>query len=419
MKKSFFVMTLLASILLVGCDGGTKVANALNSPIASVKPIEVSADARHTMILDSQGDLYASGWNEEGGLGNGIDSKATIMVPTKVLSNVKNIDTGFNFTVVVKKDGTLWGTGNNDIGQLGIGSNTDVSTFTQAVDNLGNPMTGVSSVYTEGLFTLALKEDGTLWATGDNWAGELGLGDNDNRNSFHKVNLMDKVKLVATGHFHSIIVLNNGDILTTGDNWFGELGNNDSGAKDAGKWRNAFTKVSDERTLGTIVSVAANTVGSFVVNSNGDVYVAGDNFASDVYSGETPVNGSGGLGAPSNHQFTKVTNVNGVKNIEAKYTTVSLVTSTGNLYVSGTNGHGQLGTGKELKASIDDYVTEFTQVATGVKTGARKVTTGNYTSFYISDFGSVYGTGDNWFGNLGKGDCGAGTAYLTFKAVTK
>lgn len=415
MKKTLLALG-LAAILLTGCDGPTKVAESLTS---GTTVVSVSADTRHTMTLDSLGVLYANGWNEEGALGNGIALKATIMSPTKVLSNVKDVDTGFNFTVIVKKDGTLWGTGDNAVGQLGIGSNDDASIFTQAVDNLGKPMTGVSSVYTEGGFTLALKTDGTLWATGQNGSGQLGLGDNIDKNCFYQVTLADKVKLVATGHYHSIIVLENGDILTTGDNWFGELGNGLNGNSTSGTWRNLFTKVSDESTLGKIVSVAANTVGSFVVNESGDVYVAGDNFASGVYDAVGDVFGSGGLGMASTHTFTKVSSLSGIKKVEAKYTTVAVTTSTGDLYVSGTNGHGQLGTGNTLTGTTADYVTEFTKVSSGVKVGDKKVSTGNFTSFYINNSGILYGTGDNWFGNLGKGDCGAGTSYLTFKAVTK
>lgn len=404
MKKSLLALS-LAAILLTGCDGPTKVTVTPDMSIA-----QISADTRHTMELDSDGNLYAVGWNEVGAMGDGIATGTTVMNPTIVFSDVESVDTGFNFTMVVKKDGTLWGTGENWGGQLGLGSMTDATVFTQAIDSNDNLMTGVASVYTGNSFTLALKDDGTLWVAGANGNGQLGLGDNADRTKFTQViGLGSTVAKVATGDYHSIIVLTNGDILTAGDNNFGSLGNGANGGTVL-----AFTKVTDTATVGTVSHIAANQVGSFIVNSDGDLYVAGDNWASD---GGTTY-GTGGLGTGSTysyHTFTKLSNISNIVGIEAKYTSVALATSDGKLLVSGNNSHGQLGTGTSA-----DFITEFTEVSsTGVSAGERKISTGNYTGFYVTSAGVLYGAGDNWFGNLGNGLAGAGTGYTTFTAVTE
>ncbi len=54
-------------------------------------------------------------------------SKHNINVPTQTgtATNWSVIDAGYNFTIGIKKDNTLWAWGNNNAGQLGDGTNTD------------------------------------------------------------------------------------------------------------------------------------------------------------------------------------------------------------------------------------------------------------------------------------------------------
>lgn len=391
MKKTLLALG-LAAILLTGCDGPTKVLTA-----PELEAGQISADTRHTMTLDADGNLYANGWNEVGALGNGIAVGDTIAVATKVLDGVESVDTGFNFTMIVKDDGTLWGTGENSIGQLGLGSTNDVTSFTQAVDSSGNPMTGVANVYTGNGFTLALKDDGTLWGTGQNFHGQLGLGDNVDRNVFTQVTgLGATVKKVATGDYHSLILLSNGDILSAGDNWFGALGNGLSGA---GTGTNVYTKVTDESTVGTVADMAAGQAASFIVNSNGELYAAGDNL-------------DGGKGDATAYNFAKISGVSNVVDIESKYTTAAIVTSDNKLYTTGLNNLGQAGVG-----AAGTNPTVFTEAANNVSKGDRQVSVGNFTSFYISTTSTIYATGDNWFGNIGNGSFGAGTGYSVFTSI--
>ena len=79
---------------------------------------------------------------------------------------------GGDFTLALKKDGTLWACGSNIWGSLGLGDTTDRHSPTQV--GSASDWTAVSA----GIgYSLALKRDGTLWAWGDNSFGELGLGD--------------------------------------------------------------------------------------------------------------------------------------------------------------------------------------------------------------------------------------------------
>ena len=86
-------------------------------------------------------------------------------------------------TFIFKNDGTLWGCGNNEYGQLDLGDTTHRYTFTQITTNTDD----IKSVYCGKDYTLILKKDGTLWGCGYNVYYALGLGDYTNRIIFTQI----------------------------------------------------------------------------------------------------------------------------------------------------------------------------------------------------------------------------------------
>ncbi|MDH7483524.1 MAG: InlB B-repeat-containing protein [Spirochaetales bacterium] len=86
----------------------------------------------------------------------------------------QTVDAGAAHTMILKADGTLWATGDNYFGQLGDATTTYRHIPVQV-------MTGVQAVAAGGLHTMILKTDGTLWATGNNKSGQLGDGTTINR----------------------------------------------------------------------------------------------------------------------------------------------------------------------------------------------------------------------------------------------
>jgi alpha-tubulin suppressor-like RCC1 family protein len=111
-------------------------------------------------------------------------------------------------------DGTVYATGENNFGQLGVGSTNEVTSFTKAVESSGTPLSNVTAIATGYKFSLALKADGSLWATGWNNYGQLGTGDEKDRSSFTKV--ATGVKDMTAGRLHSIITKNDGTTLLSG-----------------------------------------------------------------------------------------------------------------------------------------------------------------------------------------------------------
>ena len=85
------------------------------------------------------------------------------------MTDVSYASAGKEQSVVVKKDGTLWGAGRNEMGELGLGNTTNKAGFVKIMDD-------VVMAETSNSFTIALKKDGTVWSTGSNGSGQQGRG---------------------------------------------------------------------------------------------------------------------------------------------------------------------------------------------------------------------------------------------------
>src|SRR5208282_3736128 len=93
------------------------------------------AGAYHSLFLKSDGSLWAMGNNEYGQLGDGTTNEDNHNFSTNqpeeiVASGVTAIAAGWDHSLFLKSDGSLWAMGRDDYGQLGDGTyNTNVRTF--------------------------------------------------------------------------------------------------------------------------------------------------------------------------------------------------------------------------------------------------------------------------------------------------
>ncbi len=101
------------------------------------------------------------------------------LIPTETTNSI-GLDTdwgqiaaGWNHSIAIKTDGSLWAWGDNNYGQLGDGTNTN-----QNQPTLIDAATNWQSITAGEGHSMAIKTDGTLWAWGRNYLGQLGDGAN-------------------------------------------------------------------------------------------------------------------------------------------------------------------------------------------------------------------------------------------------
>ena len=161
------------------------------------------------------GSLYGCGAGDSGQLGNG--KRDTELLPKKVSTSqiepVSSAACATHSTFVVTSKGALWGTGANSLGQLGLGHKRGVTSFSQVTELISIPIKKVAA----GHHTAALSIDGDLYFWGTGVFGEILLPRKMSR-------IEAKVKDVAIGGSFGVSLDTNGKVWTWGANTSGELG---------------------------------------------------------------------------------------------------------------------------------------------------------------------------------------------------
>ena len=206
----------------------------------NIVQIETTAGGANTFIVKNDGSLWVSGYNNYGELGLGHEEtvRTLTQVTTNINNDVKEVSCGGVTAMLVKNDGTLWACGKNAYGSLAIPDVSETATFIQVpgIDNVKHILCGY-------YFALAIKNDGSLWGCGSNGQGQLGLGDTRGRSTFTQVttNINYDVKdfyCTNTNNENTVfIVKNDGSVWACGYNNYGSLG---TGGTDN---KNVFTQI--------------------------------------------------------------------------------------------------------------------------------------------------------------------------------
>lgn len=196
----------------------------------------ISAGEFHTVALFGTNcavngcPLYAWGFNQNGQLGDGTTKD--ISTPTKIgtVTTWISVAAGRAHTLAVKKDGTLWAWGRNFSAQLGDGTQLDRLVPTQ----IGTLKTWKAVAAGEE-HSMGLMTNGTAYTWGPRISGQTGQGD-ASIISYDTApialalppNYSTAVQFVAiaAGYNHSLAIRNNGTLWAWGDNQYGQVGGN-------------------------------------------------------------------------------------------------------------------------------------------------------------------------------------------------
>lgn len=192
----------------------------------------------HNLALKSDGTVWAWGNNGMGRLGDGTTTErhtpVQVVGPGGVgfLENIIRIScSGSSHNLAIRSDGTLWSWGGNNYGQLGDGTTVARHRPVQVVGPGGAGFfTQVVDIEVSQTHCLAVRRDGSLWAWGYNNWGRLGDGTTTDRHTPTRVlgpdgvGYMDEVISISSGAAHSLALREDGSVWAWGWNNYGQLG---------------------------------------------------------------------------------------------------------------------------------------------------------------------------------------------------
>ena len=323
---------------------GTTIDSFHTKKIGNSSWTSVGAGERHAAAVTVDGVVYAWGSNVFGQVGDGTTiskSSPTIISGT---SSFVTVSAKANQTFAITTAGKLFAWGRNSAGELGDGttinksSPTQTATSTQELNVYADSDQNTWSQITD---SFGIKNDGSLWAWGDNTYGQLGDGTTIYKSYPVKIG-QDSWTFVTTYKYgnltpHTAAIRSDGALFTFGRNSLGQLGDNTT-----------INKSSPVQV--TTDSVGNPLTGSWISVGTGDGFTAGILSTTNITWGSLYAwgyNGYGQLGDGTTINKSRPTKI-GVLSWTAvscgQNATYALNTAaTGKLYAWGDNTYGQLG----------------------------------------------------------------------------
>ena len=424
--------------VVTAVDKGTtyvQLHNAENAMYSTVK-INVNGEGNitqpkivgggnHFVALKAKGTVYTWGLNSSGQLGTGDNNnriepaqakyakyKSDGTIVTEDLTDIIDVAAGYNFTLALKKDGTVWAAGLNDKGQLGNGTTQNSNLFVQVkyadgAENLKN----IIQITAENETAHALSKSGNVFSWGRNTEGQF--GNSTTTNSSYPVQMLKvtNVMQISAGAYHSVMLLSDSSVWSVGHNKYGQLGLGHvtsqsipqrmlaSGAKEVTTGANHTVVL---KTDGTVWSVGFNGNSS----AGNDYYVLGlggngTNYREGYISSDTA------MGGGSSRYIFKLrqvklgdanTNLTGGKHVTAGGNATYVTTNDGGMYTFGQNSNGVLFRGN----TTQNYWATKVQAEKTILTSA--ITKNGATGAIADTDGLVYTVGYNKNGEMGNGD---------------
>lgn len=256
-----------------GVPGGT-ASNVPRVLIGGALFSSISAGGVHTCGINVDGLTMCWGNNQVGQLGVGSNQDKFEPAPTIGSHQFIQVSAStFNHTCGLKANGEVWCWGLNENGQLGIGNHTNQVIPTQ----VGGGVKFIS-ISSGGAHTCGIATDSSAYCWGLNSRGQIGDGTNTERQIPTKVAAPLKFKQIASGLAHTCALAENGDPYCWGDNVVGALGDGSLNS------RSSPGPVSSAPAFESLVSGERHTCG---LDSGGNVLCWGFNNAGALGDGTT------------------------------------------------------------------------------------------------------------------------------------
>lgn len=323
-------------------------------------------------------------------------------------TQIKAVAMGPQHTLFVLNDNTLWGVGSNEQGQLGVkrGSklfNHKAKDGTRFTIKPIRIMDDVLQVAAGSCYSMALKKDGTVWVMGEKnsiWRQMDAVGTAESVPQAPNVQpeqpvlptkIMDDVQQIASGDGHLLMLKTNGELWGMGCNRHGELG-----AKPDPIFI-SFPVLEPVRIATGVREVAAGPFTTFYITDDNTLYSCGANRYGELGypAAQATVSDDGFL--TINYPPRKVlAAVDGV--YPGRFHTF-MRDREGNLWHAGLTGSAPTSPAHLSPARVDAE-----SVAFAVAGGSDRSPRPTYFQLLLQEDGTLWGQGDNVYGQLGSGE---------------
>jgi uncharacterized repeat protein (TIGR02543 family) len=321
--------------------------------------VAVMGGEQHNIALKSNGTVWTWGLNAEEQLGNGTTTNSSTPVQVSGLTSIVKLGGRGYHSVAVKSDGTVWTWGWDEYGALGNGVDDSNNDYLVPIEVAGvsNPI-----MVTAGFqFSVALMQDHTLMAWGNNAEGEIGDGTTTNRLTPVPVPGINQVVWVSAGWTHVVAIRADGTVWTWGaNNWQGAFDCEDAyddnnlgfycgyGMLGDGTENDHYTPEQVPGLSGAIMALGGDSSTSVLLR-DGTVWTFGSN-------------GAGQLGVPVIYQSLVPVQVQGL--CSAVYIMTrdfhnEALCANGTLWSWGSGDNGELGNGTVNNSAVPVQVTSY------------------------------------------------------------
>eukprot|EP01080_Neovahlkampfia_damariscottae_P012890 gene12890-7311_t len=390
-------------------DGSTGMVKNLIKVTSNV--LKVAQDWYHKVLLTKNGEVYVSGYNANGELGDGTTTNNGNLIKYAISESAIDIAAGQHFTLVLTKFGVIYGSGKNGRLALGGSENSYLTPF------LNPHITNASSIFARNDVVLSVINE-TLYSWGYGHRGQRGDGtvipsiiatpqkvliskkvkfvslylengyaitEDDElfgwgENSWSQVQcttdsykstpqfISENVTAVSGGYLYHVYIKNGVDAYVSGDNREYQLP--------------IFSYVRDTAVAGENITLTSGTTHTMILDKFGDVYGYGLEY-DDI------------INQPSgkNSKLYGKTLYSNIKQIALGERSTIALKNDGDLLCAGQNSNGECGTGSNTRV--------YTPVL--MMTNVDRIYKGFRSSFAMSN-NTIYAFGENSAGTLGVGD---------------
>ena len=347
----------------------------------------ITAGDGSTYAIKADGSLWAWGWNESGqlGIGGGVERTA---VPQQVgtETNWKCVSSGQAYAFFIKEDGTIWAVGDNSKGIQGVGDGVSHKSPTQIDED--NNWVSVAVTRFFGRSAIGLKADGTLWAWGEGEMGALGLGNYANQSKPKQIGTDTDWKQASVGNSHTIALKNDGSLWGWGFNDCDQLTSLPQNVKTP-------TQIGTDTDWAEVFAVDRSSYG---IKKDGSLWAWGANDAdmlgiadTSIHYVQTPVK----IDIPG-----KVITMSGCENVRVVGVGENGVIT--KVYAWGSNADGGLGNGEGVSSELSNIPFEAKPIEIDLGGAVVKsIACGQRYTTILTEDGKIIGWGNNRAGQLG------------------